>query len=103
MSKAKEVLKMADIIEAEGFTAGDNVKFKAGHALAGTFGKVAAVNADGSIGVMVGKSLMPPVSPSELELVDLGAQNKVGGQAAVGAPADLKPGAEVQPGAAPSA
>jgi transcription antitermination factor NusG len=86
MGKANEINKMADVIEATEFTSGDNVKFKDGHQLAGTLGKVSAINPDGTITVMVGKAVQPPVSPSELELVDYGAQNKVGGEPQVDAP-----------------
>jgi hypothetical protein len=88
MSKANEIYNLARIVEAGDFKEGDNVKFKEGHQLAGTVGRVAGINPDGTLQIKVGQALQDSVNPSDLELVDYGAQNKVGGEQEPDAPAD---------------
>jgi len=87
-SKSEEVLKMAQVIEAAEMAVNQQVKFKEGTQLAGTTGRVGAINPDGTIMVMVGKALQGPFPPGDLEVFDMEPNFKAPGAAAPAAPAE---------------
>lgn len=86
-SKADQILRDAWVIEAAELRVDANVKFKEGTQLAGTVGRIGAINPDGTIMVMVGKALQGPFAPGDVEVLDMIQNFNAPGPASVGAPA----------------